>query len=174
VLPRPKLRIRYGKYGRVISPVTTLGYVAQLVFVAALVAFLVTSALRHARSAEWLLAVPIGSFLLFLATRDLVAWASASSAERKSFRAEVERARAEREQRRVATPSMTRRECVGYLALLTLTAGFFGMVLLRVATRNHPGNNPSAAIFAVALMSVWLGGSWTIIRRYRRARGLVR
>jgi hypothetical protein len=72
---------------------------------------------RHGRPAEWALALPIGSFLLFRVLRDFVAWVTASASERDEFRAEIERARADREQARLTRRPMARRECVEYLAL---------------------------------------------------------
>ena len=171
MLPHLGLHVRYGKHGSISSPVSTSGYVAQLVFVMAVVAFIVIGIFRRGRPAEWALALPIGSFLLFRALRDLIAWVTASASQREHFRAEIERARADREQARLTTPPMTRRECVEDLALLALTAGFFGLVLVRVALGNRPGDNPSAAICAAVLVSGWLGGSWAVVRRYRRTSG---
>lgn len=169
---RPRLAIRYGK-GGIISPESTAGYIAQFVFTGTIVGVLVVSALRAGRTQEQVLAITIGAFLLFIVTRDLVAWVRASPTERGQFRADVQRAREDRASlRRVPTP-MTKRECAGYVVLLAVTLGFFGLVLARAAVRDATGRGQSAAVLSVALLLVWFAGSWMVVRQYQRQRAKV-
>jgi hypothetical protein len=167
-----QLLIRYGKGGRVSSPVSTIGYLSQAGFVIGLVGFLWKGALRDGHAAEWALAAPIGAFLVFRASRDLLAWLTASASERASFRAQVRSLREEREELRRAGPKrpMTRRESLGYVVLLTLSVGFFGYQLARVALRSGLRADPGAAALAAVLLGAWLAGTVLIVRKYRRER----
>ena len=105
-----KLTIRHGKSGRVSSPTTTAGYVAQLALVLLFLVVLVLAARHPKNPAAWWFALLILVAFSGVALRDTLAWFRASPEERQAFVGQIKEIRAEQSGRRAAstTPASSR------------------------------------------------------------------
>jgi hypothetical protein len=123
-----ELRVRYNR-GRVASPTTTAGYVGQIALVLAFALALALDLTLNDRGSDWRRLPPgaILGTLLFIFTRDALAWFQATDIEREAFRREVMAAR--ELGTRWAPPLSPSNQSLVLLASATVMFGFMGVIL---------------------------------------------
>jgi hypothetical protein len=152
-----ELKIRRGKGGHISSPTSTAGYVFQLVLMLAVGLLMGMGALHSKRASDstLLLVVAVLGTLLFIHTRDLIAWLLATDAEREKFQHEVESAERFRSLGpRVSAPMDSR-------LLLVVATVMFGFMAFSLLER---------PLLVVIPVLGWLYVAIRVISERRRAR----